>query len=516
VAATQLEPNRVFAGRYRIERFLAEGGYGAVYVAEQLATEAKVAIKVLWPHVLQSRDAVEKFQQEARIAGRVNSEHIVRVLDAGFDDNTQMPFLVMELLVGEDLERVVSRAGCLPAVQVVSYLRQVASALDKAHAHKSRAGAARPIVHRDLKPENLFLTQRESGEALVKVLDFGIAKVLTGTSNMSREVKGTPLFMAFEQASGGAITPQTDIWALGLIAAYLLSGHSYWRTPRTDEGSLMGLFAEVLQLPLESPTLRLGELGIAAPWPASFDEWFGKCVNREPTSRFASAGEAISALVQVFGFAPSPYSASNPALPVSQSGPHPVAISQSSPANTPVSGDFNGAHFTPPSFGGATPAPSGATMPSADIRPVGATSGKTAQGLVTETIRSRPPPKKRSVVPVVVTIAGVAVLATVAAAVFVVKKGTPQAAVVEETTVSSEPATSAPPAPSAGVKVAPLASAPSAEEPSSSAPAPSAEVARPSPPRTASPRGAPAPAPSSTKPPSQPKTGRQPGLYDDR
>src|SRR5262245_25626152 len=124
------EANRIFAGRYRIERFLAEGGFGAVYVAEQLATEAKVAIKVLWPQVLQSQDAVEKFQQEARIAGRVNSEHIVRVLDAGFDETTKMPFLAMELLHGEDLQRVLTRLGRVPAAELVTYLRQVASALD--------------------------------------------------------------------------------------------------------------------------------------------------------------------------------------------------------------------------------------------------------------------------------------------------------------------------------------------------------------------------------------------------
>src|SRR3954453_9761490 len=99
-----LKPQQIFAGRYRIERFLAEGGMGAVFVGEHTATEQRVAVKVLWPHVLGSKDAVEKFQLEAKVAGRVSSDHIVRVIDAGFDDDSRMPFLVMELLKGKTLD----------------------------------------------------------------------------------------------------------------------------------------------------------------------------------------------------------------------------------------------------------------------------------------------------------------------------------------------------------------------------------------------------------------------------
>lgn len=296
--AALLESGQLFAKRYRVERFLAEGGYGAVYIAEQLATDARVAIKVLWPNLLGS-SAVAQFQQEARIAGRVQSEHIVRVIDAGFDEESGMPFLAMELLSGCTLEEAVEKHGPMPSDRVVTYLSQVASALDKAHGYVERDGSPCPIVHRDLKPDNLFLGQRDDGSPLVKILDFGIAKVLSSSGNMSQEVKGTPLYMAYEQAAGGAVTPRTDVWALGLIAFYLLTGTSYWRTTRSAEGSLTQLFAEVLQLPLDPPSVRVAEISAGAVLPPGFDEWFLGCVQRDPRQRFESAGSAIAALAAI-------------------------------------------------------------------------------------------------------------------------------------------------------------------------------------------------------------------------
>lgn len=295
-----LSPGQLFAGRYRIERFLAQGGYGAVYVAEALSTELRVALKVLFPHILGSEGAVEKFQQEARIAGRVKTDHIVKVLDAGFDADTKMPFLAMELLEGRDLEQIVEAEGPLAPPEVASLLRQLASGLDKAHGYVDKEGHPAPIVHRDLKPENLFLTHREDGTPLLKILDFGIAKVLSQSANLSQEIKGTPLYMANEQASGGNVSPQTDLWALGLIAFYLLTGKVYWRSANSEEGSLMALFGEVLTLPLQPPTERSVELGGPA-LPPAFDAWFLRCVHRRPAERFPSAGAAVAELYQAFG-----------------------------------------------------------------------------------------------------------------------------------------------------------------------------------------------------------------------
>ncbi|MEB2325078.1 MAG: protein kinase [Sorangiineae bacterium] len=299
-----LTEGQVFATRYRVERFLAKGGFGAVYVAEQLATELRVALKVLWPHVLQSTDAVEKFQQEARIAGRVNSEHIVRVIDAGFDAETGMPFLVMELLDGMDLDRVVREHAPLQPAVAAAYLRQVASGLDKAHRHVTRDGVPAPIVHRDLKPENLFLCRREDGSPLVKVLDFGIAKILSESTKMSQDIKGTPLYMASEQLAGGAITPRTDVWALGLIAFFLMSGKDYWKTAHACESTLMLLMGEMLTSSIDPPSARLRELGGTPPWPPGFDDWFLRCVSRDADQRFASAGEATVALAAALESSP--------------------------------------------------------------------------------------------------------------------------------------------------------------------------------------------------------------------
>jgi eukaryotic-like serine/threonine-protein kinase len=441
--STLLEPGKTFAGRYRIERFLAEGGFGAVYVAEQLATEAKVAVKVLWPHVLQSEDAVEKFQQEARIAGRVRSEHIVRVLDAGFDEESRMPFLTMELLDGEDLQRLVEHSGPVPGELVIAYLSQVASALDKAHRAVDRDGVLRPIVHRDLKPENLFLTRRDDGSPLVKVLDFGIAKVLSSTSNMSREVKGTPLYMAYEQASGAPITPQTDVWAFGLIAFFLLAGRAYWRTANREDGALTQLFGEVMQLPIDPPSERARELGMAAPWPPGFDDWFLHCVHRDPALRFQTAGAAAESLASL------------------------------------------GWPRTEPGFG-VTPAPMGwrvpqQTPPYSDSAP---SVGHAATGqriALAGTIRSRPPPKRSGVGWLVAAIGvalvvGVALVATIA-----IRHPTPTAVVSSEATIE-------PPAASS-ITVAPAAPAVESEEPSASAPP--VESAPPQPRAKAEPRVAP-------------------------
>jgi serine/threonine-protein kinase len=292
-------PGQIIAGRYRIERFLAQGGYGSVYVAEQLATEALVALKVLSPNVLTSQEAVERFELEARVAGRVRSDFIVRVIDAGVDESTRMPFLAMELLEGESLLEHVQRVGPLGVADTATFMMQVAQGLDKAHGYVTKEGKAAPIVHRDLKPENLFLTMREDGLPVIKILDFGIAKVLGEDVAMSRGIKGTPLYMAHEQLQGEALSLQTDIWAFGLIAFFLLTGRSYWLSASSEHASLATVIAEVISSTIEPPSERLQKMGVEARWGAAFDAWFMRCVNRDVRARFTSAGEAANALATV-------------------------------------------------------------------------------------------------------------------------------------------------------------------------------------------------------------------------
>jgi serine/threonine-protein kinase len=247
-------------------------------------------------HLLHERAAREKLRLEAIVAGRVESEHIVQVSDAGIDVATGTPFLVMELLKGLDLQHHVEQHGPLEFTLALEYLRQVASGLDKAHGWRDRDGRAAPIVHRDLKPENLFLTYREDGSPLVKILDFGLAKVLSVSATLSSEVRGTPLYMAPEQFSQAPVTPATDIWAVGLVAFFLLTGKSYWLSAQNERAVLPAVIREVADGITQPATVRACELGVSASLPEAFNEWFAKCVNLDPARRFVLASAAVKAL----------------------------------------------------------------------------------------------------------------------------------------------------------------------------------------------------------------------------
>jgi len=291
-----LQEGTLIGGRYELHSPLASGGNGLVFAATDLTTEKRVAIKLLGPHMLHERAAREKLRLEAIVAGRVESEHIVQVSDAGVDVPTGTPFLVMELLKGLDLQRHVEQQGPLEFSLAIEYLRQVASGLDKAHGWKDRDGRAAPIVHRDLKPENLFLTHREDGSPLVKILDFGLAKVLSVSATLSSEVKGTPLYMAPEQFSQLPVTPATDVWALGLIAFFFLVGKPYWLCARDERAVLPAVIKEVSEGVTQPATERVQALGASVSLPESFDEWFAQCVNLDPARRFAQASSAVRAL----------------------------------------------------------------------------------------------------------------------------------------------------------------------------------------------------------------------------
>src|SRR5580704_3071530 len=209
-------------GRYRPIRVIGKGGMGTVYEVEHLHTGQRFALKVLTP---QPGASVDRFKREARAASRIKSDHIVQVTDADVAPELGgAPYLVMELLEGSDLEGVTGKNPASP-LEVIDWLRQVARALAKAH----DAG----IIHRDLKPENLFLTQREDGSPLVKILDFGVAKIVAEGSTLTQSggILGTPAYMAPEQTDsrGPPVTKRADLYALGLIAFKLLTGRMYWR-----------------------------------------------------------------------------------------------------------------------------------------------------------------------------------------------------------------------------------------------------------------------------------------------
>jgi eukaryotic-like serine/threonine-protein kinase len=311
MAANLLSRGDIFAGRYRIERSIGAGGMGAVFEAEHLETERRVALKVLLPHSLVSETARERFKQEARVAGRIRHPHIVDVIDAGVDDITNMPYLVMELLHGEDLGTRVQRIGAMSAEETVALLTQVASALDCLH--------ERSIVHRDLKPENLFLTWAEDGSRVVKLLDFGVAKVIAEgkSSALTQDAQGTPVYMAPEQfAEQIRISAATDIYAIGMVAFTLLTGEHYWG-PEISRGMNVFMLARIAEGgPKEPATLRASRQG--AILPAAFDDWFSTVTALAPGERYPTAGDAVEALAEALTVSPRetvPGDASAPAAP---------------------------------------------------------------------------------------------------------------------------------------------------------------------------------------------------------
>jgi eukaryotic-like serine/threonine-protein kinase len=241
----------------------------------------------------------------------------------------------MELLRGITLDDRVMAQGALPVHETVEHMRQIAAGLDKAHGHVDASGRPTPIVHRDLKPSNIFLTQRDDGSPLLKILDFGAAKVLSPTTKASGVVRGTPQFMANEQALGEPSTEATDVWAFGLIAFYLLTGRSYWLTVEQD-GTQAQLFAELLHRPLAPASQRARQLGVSVALSSEFDVWFSRCVNRDPAQRFTSAGLAASELARVLGIRMEPLTVNElpPRLPTAWQSAVPAVSRRSSELET--------------------------------------------------------------------------------------------------------------------------------------------------------------------------------------
>jgi serine/threonine-protein kinase len=274
----------LISGRYKPVRLIAQGGMSTVYEVEHAVTRERLALKVLTWGAGAPREVLERFKREARASAQIKSRNVVRVLDA--DVAAELggaPFLVMELLEGTDLERA-TRGSPRDRATAVDWLRQIAAAIDKAH--------ALGIIHRDLKPENLFLAKQEDGPPIVKVLDFGIVKMGddAGGVTASGEIVGTPAYMAPEQAvAGGPVTAAADRFAMGLLAFRLLTGESY------HGNDIIKIVSQLLYEPMPRPSARHPGLG------AAFDAWFARACAREPERRFATAAEQVDALAVALG-----------------------------------------------------------------------------------------------------------------------------------------------------------------------------------------------------------------------
>jgi serine/threonine protein kinase len=285
-----LQSGTIVGRRYRVERLLDRGGMGVVYEVSDGASGPR-ALKVIadeYAHDPRYASLRERFLQEARIGAALKHPHICEVTDGGFEPHLG-PYLVMELLQGENLEAYLTGKGRLQRTEARRVLEEAGSALACVH------GAG--VVHRDLKTSNVFL----AGPArTVKLLDFGIAKLLAGhsASDPHSTVIGTHAWMAPEQLLNQPIDARTDVWAFGLLAFQVLTGRSFWRSG-ADDGPVV-LFQEILYGDLPLASRRAAELGAADALPPRFDAWFARCVCREPRSRFENAAAAVAELRSLF------------------------------------------------------------------------------------------------------------------------------------------------------------------------------------------------------------------------
>jgi len=289
VQNTQLAaPQGLVAGKYKLTRLLGRGGMGAVWEGTHTSLGTHVAVKFIDAEYAESPEARSRFENEARAAAKLRSKHVVEVYDHGLTEDGR-PFIVMEYLQGEPLDKRLDRLGRLPAKDTAHILLQVCRALTKAHAAN--------IVHRDLKPENVFLVwDDDEGMDVAKVVDFGIAKFTDasmGSSSSTRtgSVLGTPYYMSPEQARGlRNVDYRSDLWSVAVIAYRCIVGTLPF------EGEAVGdLLVKLCTAPIPVPSQ------IAPDVPPGFDAWLAKALSREPAQRFSSAAQLAESLAAVCG-----------------------------------------------------------------------------------------------------------------------------------------------------------------------------------------------------------------------
>jgi serine/threonine protein kinase len=281
---------RVVDGKYRLVRLIGEGGMGVVYEAVHEEILRSVAIKFLWPAFASDPLALKRFHREAQAAGRIGHDNICEVIDVGALGEG-VPFIVMPLLKGKSLSDVITECGTVPLARTVDILSQTLDALAAAHA----AG----IIHRDMKPDNLFLTRVADREDLVKVLDFGVAKVLgdsPGTSGVSPSltqpgsVVGTPSYMAPEQARGEkAIDHRVDVYALGAVMYEMLTGVRMYDGTTYNE-VLHKIFSGDMRAPSE----------VRPDIPFEMESIIMRAVARLPNRRYPDAATFRKALLKAW------------------------------------------------------------------------------------------------------------------------------------------------------------------------------------------------------------------------
>ena len=275
---------RVVARKYRLERPLARGGMGEVWIARHLQLDTAVAVKFMDPSFAASSDARARFEREAKSSAQLRSPYVATVHDYGVEDDT--PYIVMELLEGEDLSARLRREGRLTLTATTTLVTQVCRALRRAH--------EMGIVHRDLKPGNIFLARHDE-EEIVKVLDFGIAKAARSTfggeATKTGTIIGSPHYMSPEQSrSTKQVDHRSDLWSLGVIAYRSLTGQL--PIAGTD---LIDVLVRISTDPIPAPSHIAPELGVKV------DPFFERALARDPAARFQSAREMAEAFAALTG-----------------------------------------------------------------------------------------------------------------------------------------------------------------------------------------------------------------------
>lgn len=266
--------------RYRILRWLGEGGMGVVYLAEHADIGREVALKILRFDLSQQPRATQVFRDEARTASKIGSRHIVDIFDFGELPDGRL-FFCMEVVEGSDLVLADSHAWMDPE-QLIPIIRQVCKGLHAAHEAS--------IVHRDIKPENILVTSFEGRPDGVKILDFGISAMLSAGSGQEGSIAGTPLYMAPEQALGAAFDRRLDIYAVGCLMYELLVG----RPPFVSD-----VLVELLRQQCEDAPPRFAEIAPDRAIPPEFEEVVFRCLQKSPSARYRDMADLEAAMCEL-------------------------------------------------------------------------------------------------------------------------------------------------------------------------------------------------------------------------
>jgi serine/threonine-protein kinase len=323
--ATEAQLVAGLSRRFRIVRRLGAGGMGTVFLAEQIGVGNRpVALKVLNRKLLDDPELLLRFQDEAASTGRISHMNVVTIYESGqADDGT--PYIAMQFLEGESLRRVLKRRGALPLPEVAEILQQAARGLNAAH----RLG----IIHRDIKPDNIFLTHGDEGELIIKVVDFGIAKLREASTNtMTGMVLGTPAYISCEQASGmrsEELDARSDIYSLGVVVYEMLTG----RVPFHSDTPFGYLQKHVMEDPPPFRTVAPA-LGV----PPAVESAIMKALVKDREQRYASTLDFARALATAAQ--PTPRFEASAPIP-----PSPIVLPIAAEVNKPL---LSAAVFQPP------------------------------------------------------------------------------------------------------------------------------------------------------------------------